>query len=83
MTLHGKDIGRWLATQRRDFRQLTEEQQRRLAELGVKPARAVRARTEATAAGAAPRPGGARKHSRRAHSVPRTGRQRPARPSPP
>ncbi|WP_331741601.1 helicase associated domain-containing protein [Streptomyces sp. NBC_01006] len=52
MTWHGEDIGRWLATQRRDFRRLNEEQQRRLTELGVKPARAVRARTAAATAGA-------------------------------
>ncbi|MFE2140510.1 Helicase associated domain protein [Streptomyces sp. NPDC059456] len=51
VTRHGQDIGRWLATQRRDYRRLTEEQQRRLASLGVKPARAVRARTAASAAG--------------------------------
>ncbi|MFJ3882444.1 helicase associated domain-containing protein [Streptomyces sp. NPDC090077] len=50
VTWHGEDIGRWLATQRRDFRRLTE-QQRRLAELGVKPARAVRARTAAAEPG--------------------------------
>lgn len=40
----GEDIGRWLATQRRDFRHLNAEQQRRLTELGVKPARVVPAR---------------------------------------
>ncbi|MFB7983819.1 DEAD/DEAH box helicase [Streptomyces vinaceus] len=51
VTRHGEDIGRWLATQRRDNRQLTEEQQRRLAELGVKPARAMRARAAAATAG--------------------------------
>ncbi|MFF0219929.1 DEAD/DEAH box helicase [Streptomyces vinaceus] len=52
VTRHGEDVGRWLATQRRDFRRLNEEQQRRLAVLGVKPARAVQARTAAAAAGA-------------------------------
>ncbi|MFD8986400.1 helicase associated domain-containing protein [Streptomyces sp. NPDC059564] len=57
MTRHGEDIGRWLATQRRDYHRLTEEQQRRLAELGVKPARAVRARTAGAKAGAAPTSG--------------------------
>ncbi|MEU9032009.1 helicase associated domain-containing protein [Streptomyces sp. NPDC048383] len=36
MTRHGEDVGRWLATQRRDFDRLTEGQQARLAELGVK-----------------------------------------------
>ncbi|MFG2298556.1 helicase associated domain-containing protein [Streptomyces sp. NPDC048603] len=30
VTRHGEDVGRWLVTQRRDFRRLTEEQQRRL-----------------------------------------------------
>ncbi|MEV7730475.1 Helicase associated domain protein [Streptomyces sp. NPDC087917] len=43
VTRHGEDIGRWLATQRRDFSKLNAEQQRRLGELGVK--KAVRART--------------------------------------
>ncbi|KPI34155.1 helicase-associated protein [Actinobacteria bacterium OV450] len=52
VTWHGEDIGRWLATQRRDFGRLTEEQQRRLAGLGVKPARVVRARTAAAERGA-------------------------------
>ncbi|MFI1154891.1 Helicase associated domain protein [Streptomyces sp. NPDC020817] len=52
VTRHGEDVGRWLAAQRRDYRRLTEEQQRRLAELGVKPARAVHARTAAAKAGA-------------------------------
>nr|WSX47685.1 helicase associated domain-containing protein [Streptomyces sp. NBC_00974] len=42
VTLHGEDVGRWLATQRRDFSRLNQEQQRRLGELGVK--QAVRAR---------------------------------------
>ncbi|WP_327135958.1 helicase associated domain-containing protein (plasmid) [Streptomyces sp. NBC_01343] len=53
MTWHGEDIGRWLATQRRDFRRLNAEQQRRLTELGMKPARAVRPRTTVARAGAA------------------------------
>ncbi|MGE7391769.1 helicase associated domain-containing protein [Streptomyces sp. NPDC004126] len=53
VTWHGEDIGRWTATQRRDFRQLNEERQRRLTELGVKPARAVRARTAAAEPGTA------------------------------
>ncbi|MFF3863388.1 helicase associated domain-containing protein [Streptomyces sp. NPDC002209] len=57
VTWHGEDIGRWLATQRRDFRRLTEEQQRRLAELGVKPARAVRARTATVGAASMSRRG--------------------------
>ncbi|MDA5283898.1 helicase associated domain-containing protein [Streptomyces sp. Isolate_45] len=38
VTRHGEDVGRWLATQRRDFDRLTEEQQTRLADLGVKKA---------------------------------------------
>ncbi|MEU9031936.1 Helicase associated domain protein [Streptomyces sp. NPDC048383] len=42
VTRHGDDVGRWLATQRRDFSKLNAEQQRRLGELGVK--KAVRAR---------------------------------------
>ncbi|MBT2407692.1 MULTISPECIES: DEAD/DEAH box helicase [unclassified Streptomyces] len=44
VTRHGDDIGRWLATQQRDFTHLNAEQQRRLTELGVKPQAAVRAR---------------------------------------
>ncbi|MEU5810727.1 Helicase associated domain protein [Streptomyces sp. NPDC047718] len=51
VTRHGEDIGRWLTTQRRDFHRLNEEQQRRLAELGVKPARAVGRRTATATAG--------------------------------
>ncbi|MEV7594089.1 Helicase associated domain protein [Streptomyces sp. NPDC089922] len=47
VTRHGEDIGRWLAVQRRDWARLNEEQQTRLAALGVKPARVVRARTAA------------------------------------
>ncbi|MEV7617099.1 helicase associated domain-containing protein, partial [Streptomyces sp. NPDC089799] len=35
VTRHGEDIGRWLATQRRDYHRLNAEQQHRLAELGV------------------------------------------------
>ncbi|MYT26587.1 helicase, partial [Streptomyces sp. SID7760] len=40
---------------RRDFHRLNEEQQRRIAELGVKPARAGRARTAPATAGGAGR----------------------------
>ncbi|MFD3549364.1 Helicase associated domain protein [Streptomyces sp. NPDC058655] len=57
VTLHGEDIGRWLTTQQRDFSKLNEEQQRRLAELGVKPQKAVRARTAPAKAVVASRPG--------------------------
>ncbi|WP_327129996.1 Helicase associated domain protein (plasmid) [Streptomyces sp. NBC_01343] len=42
VTRHGEDIGRWLATQRRGWTRLSDEQRGRLAELGVKAA--VRAR---------------------------------------
>ncbi|MFE1877692.1 Helicase associated domain protein [Streptomyces sp. NPDC059496] len=52
VTRHGEDIGRWLASQRRNWDRLNEEQQRRLGELGVKKAvRARRAAKTATAAG--------------------------------
>ncbi|WP_327387830.1 helicase associated domain-containing protein [Streptomyces sp. NBC_01207] len=37
MTRRGEDVGRWLATQRRNWDRLgKEEQQRRLGELGVR-----------------------------------------------
>ncbi|MFJ9344792.1 Helicase associated domain protein [Streptomyces sp. NPDC101733] len=48
VTLHGEDIGRWLATQRRDFDRLNEEQRARLGEVGVK--KAVQARKTAAKA---------------------------------
>ncbi|MFJ8017440.1 Helicase associated domain protein [Streptomyces sp. NPDC096339] len=51
VTWHGEDIGRWTAAQRRDYHRLNEEQQRRLADLGVKPVRAVRTRTAAAVPG--------------------------------
>jgi hypothetical protein len=38
VTHRGDDIGRWLASQTRDWARLNEEQQRRLDELGVRPA---------------------------------------------
>ncbi|MEU3317352.1 helicase associated domain-containing protein [Streptomyces sp. NPDC006662] len=57
VTRHGEDVGRWLATQRRNFSRLNAEQQRRLAELGVKPARVVHARTAPAKAAAASRAG--------------------------
>ncbi|MFD3940394.1 helicase associated domain-containing protein [Streptomyces sp. NPDC058611] len=55
VTLHGEDVGRWLATQRRDFCQLNAEQQCRLGELGVK--KAVRARKAPAKAVVASGPG--------------------------
>ncbi|GLX19455.1 hypothetical protein Slala02_27690 [Streptomyces lavendulae subsp. lavendulae] len=45
VTRHGEDIGRWLATQRRNFDRLNAEQQTRLGALGITAARAVHART--------------------------------------
>ncbi|MGW2681395.1 helicase associated domain-containing protein [Streptomyces sp. NPDC001436] len=39
ITRHGEDVGRWLATQRRDWTRLNAEQQARLGKLGVTPAR--------------------------------------------
>ncbi|MFD0271261.1 Helicase associated domain protein [Streptomyces sp. NPDC127106] len=61
VTRHGEDIGRWLATQRRDFDQLNEEQQRRLAALGVTAAleRARRAPTTTSMVTSAGRGSGA------------------------
>ncbi|MFD8027111.1 helicase associated domain-containing protein [Streptomyces lavendulae] len=55
VTLHGEDVGRWLATQRRDFTKLNEEQRARLGELGVK--KAVRARTAPAKTGTTAGPG--------------------------
>ncbi|MFD3762273.1 helicase associated domain-containing protein [Streptomyces sp. NPDC058622] len=49
VTRHGEDVGRWLATQRRDFGKLNAEQQRRLGKLGVK--KDVRARKTAPKSG--------------------------------
>ncbi|MFE9934599.1 helicase associated domain-containing protein [Streptomyces sp. NPDC005533] len=54
VTRHGEDVGRWLATQRRDWDRLNEEQQRRLGELGV--TKAVRARKAPSKTTAAPEP---------------------------
>ncbi|MFI8392932.1 Helicase associated domain protein [Streptomyces sp. NPDC085540] len=59
VTRHGEDVGRWLATQRRNWDRLNEEQQHRLGLLGVK--KAARARTTAVktaTASAGPRAGG-------------------------
>ncbi|WP_327380533.1 MULTISPECIES: helicase associated domain-containing protein [unclassified Streptomyces] len=60
VTRHGDDIGRWLTTQRRDWNRLGEEQQRRLATLGVKPQKAAQARKAAakTTTSSRPRAGG-------------------------
>ncbi|MFD7034050.1 Helicase associated domain protein [Streptomyces sp. NPDC059917] len=44
VTRHGEDIGRWLNSQRHRWDKLNTEQQTRLTELGVTPARPVRAR---------------------------------------
>ncbi|MFB6563912.1 Helicase associated domain protein [Streptomyces sp. NPDC056400] len=54
VTRHGEDVGRWLASQRRNWDRLNEEQQRRLGELGVKPQKAVRARKAAAKTAAEP-----------------------------
>ncbi|WP_350206306.1 helicase associated domain-containing protein [Streptomyces sp. 2P-4] len=45
VTRHGEDVGRWLATQRRDWARLNTEQQARLSKLGVTPARVVQVRS--------------------------------------
>ncbi|MFB6582756.1 Helicase associated domain protein [Streptomyces sp. NPDC056402] len=60
VTRHGEDVGRWLASQRQNWDRLNEEQQRRLATLGVKPQTAVQARKTAakTTTATGPRPGG-------------------------
>ncbi|KOU22539.1 DEAD/DEAH box helicase [Streptomyces sp. WM6368] len=58
VTRHGEDIGRWLATQRRDWDRLNEEQQRRLATLGVKKAPRARRAPAKTATASRPRTGG-------------------------
>ncbi|MFF8265187.1 helicase associated domain-containing protein [Streptomyces virginiae] len=55
VTRHGEDVGRWLTTQRRDWDRLSKEQQRRLAEHGVKPQKVARAGK--TAANTAPATG--------------------------
>ncbi|MFI1949467.1 helicase associated domain-containing protein [Streptomyces virginiae] len=58
VTRHGEDIGRWLASQRRNWNRLNEEQQHRLAELGVKKAPQARKAAAKTAAASRPRAGG-------------------------
>ncbi|WP_405419446.1 helicase associated domain-containing protein [Streptomyces erythrochromogenes] len=57
-TRHGKDIGRWLAAQRRNWGRLNAEQQHRLAELGVKKAPRARKTAAKTTASSGPRTGG-------------------------
>ncbi|MDX3535624.1 helicase associated domain-containing protein [Streptomyces sp. MB09-01] len=58
VTRHGDDIGRWLASQRRDWDRLNEEQRRRLAEHGVKKAPRAREAAAKTATASGPRAGG-------------------------
>ncbi|WP_404962708.1 Helicase associated domain protein [Streptomyces sp. 147326] len=58
VTRHGEDVGRWLATQRRGWDRLNEEQQRRLGELGVKKAPRARKTAAKTTTATGPRTGG-------------------------
>ncbi|MFA7767800.1 helicase associated domain-containing protein [Streptomyces sp. NRRL S-448] len=58
VTRHGDDIGRWLTTQRRNWDRLNTEQQRRLAEIGVKKAPRARKAPAKTGASSGPRTGG-------------------------
>ncbi|KOU22544.1 helicase associated domain-containing protein [Streptomyces sp. WM6368] len=58
VTRHGEDVGRWLASQRRNWDRLNEEQQRRLGELGVRKAPRARKAAAKTAAAPGPRAGG-------------------------
>ncbi|MEU7067681.1 Helicase associated domain protein [Streptomyces sp. NPDC046161] len=53
VTVRGEDIGRWLATQRRDWKLLDEKQQAWLAALGVTPEPAAPTRPRRAATGAA------------------------------
>ncbi|MBZ9593548.1 helicase associated domain-containing protein [Streptomyces erythrochromogenes] len=57
VTRHGDDVGRWLATQRRNWDRLNTEQQRRLGELGVKKAPRTRKAATKTSAASGPRAG--------------------------
>ncbi|MFB7374167.1 Helicase associated domain protein [Streptomyces sp. NPDC056222] len=57
VTRHGEDVGRWLATQRRNFGRLGAEQQRRLGGLGVEPQKAQPARMAAAKTATASGPG--------------------------
>ncbi|MFD9622118.1 helicase associated domain-containing protein [Streptomyces virginiae] len=58
VTRHGDDIGRWLASQRRNWDRLNAEQQRRLAELGVKKAPPARKALSKSTVASGPRAGG-------------------------
>ncbi|MCX5174056.1 helicase associated domain-containing protein [Streptomyces virginiae] len=58
VTRHGEDVGRWLATQRRNWDRLNEEQQHRLGALGVKKAPRARRAPAKTAAASRPAAGG-------------------------
>ncbi|WP_030852868.1 DEAD/DEAH box helicase [Streptomyces sp. NRRL F-4474] len=58
VTRHGDDVGRWLATQRRNWDRLNTEQQRRLGELGVKKAPRARKAAAKTTTKSGPRTGG-------------------------
>ncbi|MDX3535620.1 helicase associated domain-containing protein [Streptomyces sp. MB09-01] len=58
VTRHGEDVGRWLTTQRRAWDRLNEEQQHRLATLGVTKAPRARRGPAKTAAASGPRTGG-------------------------
>ncbi|WP_406737138.1 Helicase associated domain protein [Streptomyces sp. NBC_00853] len=55
---HGEDVGRWLATQRRNWDRLNQEQQRRLATLGVKKAPQACKTAAKTTTSSRPRAGG-------------------------
>ncbi|MFJ6054647.1 Helicase associated domain protein [Streptomyces sp. NPDC092307] len=59
VTRHGEDIGRWLATQLRNWDRLNTEQQQRLEALGVKKAARARKTAVKTAAASGPRTGAA------------------------
>ncbi|MFJ3963190.1 helicase associated domain-containing protein [Streptomyces sp. NPDC090036] len=58
VTRHGEDIGRWLASQRRGWDQLNEEQQHRLTTLGVKKTPRTRQAAAKTTTASRPRTGG-------------------------
>ncbi|WSR21176.1 Helicase associated domain protein (plasmid) [Streptomyces sp. NBC_01207] len=58
VTRHGDDVGRWLATQHRNWDRLNAEQQRRLAELGVKTGPRARTAAAKTTTKSGPRTGG-------------------------